>query len=109
MGCRSSLRLHRAASGRSARASPWAGIGHSSSWLRNRPGPARGQKPLLAVSANDRATGWRSPSWVKRLTLSERVGAAENELIAIRRRPRHPVGRSYAARAADVFDNYLLT
>jgi len=53
----------------------------------------------------DGVVGW---SLVKRLTLSKGISAAENELIAIRRRPRHPVGSGYAARAADVFDNYLL-
>ena len=52
------------------------------------------------------AVGW---ILVERLTLSESVSAAEDELIAIRRRPCHPVSRCYAARAADVFDYHLLT
>ena len=45
---------------------------------------------------------------VKRLTLRKGVGAAENELIAIRRRPCHAVGAGPPAPATYVFDDYLL-
>src|SRR5262249_6662587 len=46
---------------------------------------------------------------VKRLALRKGVGAAENELIAIRRRPCHAVGAGYAAPSANAFDDHLLT
>jgi hypothetical protein len=46
---------------------------------------------------------------VKRLTLRKGVGAAENELIAIRRRPCHAVGAGYAAPSTNAFDDHLLT